>query len=332
MIRFFLNSDIHQTGNLMFKKSPLFCLCLTLTLVLGACSQNTFRQQTARRIASPAYMFERQVPAGNFMLTSYEKVHNRGGEVNIYIGDDGSPSDTPGIGNIFHSQTPSNPVALHLASRDNARNIIYIARPCQYAGTQVGSDTCDEKYSKEERYSREVVDAYKAALDNLKNRYGFNAFHLIGTGGGAAIAAIIAAERDDIHSLRTVAGVLNTNLVTPRNAEQPLIGSVNPVNFKRALVNMPQFHVIGGQDAEIHPQVLHSYLSALGYTNCASYQMVQEATHEKGWVDKWPELLKHPVQCRGYASDIGDDFVDDGMLIKREELNAPENAPISLVR
>ncbi len=315
----------------MTKIFPL--LCLTLIFVLAGCSQNTFRQQTAKRIASPAYMFERNVPAGPFKLTSYEKVRDRGGIVNIYIEDDGTPSDTPLVSNVFHSETASNPVGLQLAARDKARNVIYLARPCQYAGTLVGEDECDLKYIRDERFSRTVIDAYHAALDGLENRYGFSGFNIVGTGGGAAIAAVVAAERDDVLSLRSVAGVLDTDLVKVRNQDTPLVDAVNPVDFKVALANIPQYHFIGGQDAEVHPQVLHSYLSALGYTNCAKYQLVQEATHEKGWTEKWPELLARPTQCSGYGSNMADKFVDDGLLIEREILDAPvdENVPLSLL-
>jgi len=44
---------------------------------------------------------------------------------------------------------------------------------------------------------------------------------------------------------------------------------------------------------------LESYLQKLGSSNCVTYDLIQEAEHSKGWVEKWPELLAKTPTCKG---------------------------------
>jgi hypothetical protein len=78
-----------------------------------------------------------------------------------------------------------------------------------------------------------------------------------------------------------------------------LEGSLNPPEFADKLAGIPQYHFIGGQDEVVPPAILHSYLQAVGDTNCVKYQFIQEAAHDEGWVDKWPGLLKLTPSCEG---------------------------------
>ena len=71
--------------------------------------------------------------------------------------------------------------------------------------------------------------------------------------------------------------------------------SLNAVDFANDLRNVPQHHFIGGQDETIKPAVLHSYLQAMGNTPCVRHTLIQEAEHARGWVEKWPDLLKYEV-------------------------------------
>lgn len=239
------------------------------TLALGGCIATTLpymRAETAQRIAAPAWMIKRTVPAGEFSLRAYERIHNRGGVANLYIEGNGS--------GMLGDPTPENPIALHLASKDKADNLIYLARPCQYVGT----DGCDK--IKNDKYSSTVINGYIAALDEISARYGISGFHLIGYDGGAVIASRLASERSDILSLRTVAGLLGE---APESAKN--------------LVKMPQYHFIGGQDSVVPPAHLHSYLQAMPPSSCVQTMLVQEADHKDGWVNKWPEFLSLPVNC-----------------------------------
>ncbi len=234
------------------------------------------------RIASPAWMVKRPVKAGPFVLTAFERMHERSAPATLYIEGNGGASLAAHDGLLFNS-TPHNPVALHLASKDKADNLAYLARPCQYTGLQDNDKSCDELHEGDAQYGAEVLSAYNEALNGIKARYGVTSFHLVGYDGGATLAALLAGERKDVRSLRTVAGRFDLNALAPRLV--PLRG-------------IPQHHFIGGQDNDVPPAELHGYLQVLGDSECVAHTLIQEAAHSKGWVEKWPDLLKANVpQC-----------------------------------
>jgi len=280
-------------------KSGLIATLAILTL--GGCIGTTYpymRTETAQRIAAPAWMIKRDVTAEPFLLRAYERIHDRGGVAHLYI-------EGEETGELLTDATPLNPVALHLASKDKADNVIYLARPCQYTGMVSPAEKCDSRFWNESQFSQTVLDAYNRALDDIALRYNIRSFDVIGYSGGAAIATLLAAQRDDITSLRTVAGILDNDAYT-QEAQLPAMGdSLNPVTQAVVLTKMPQYHFIGGRDGTVPPAVLHSYLQSMPPSKCVQTMLIQEADHENGWVDKWPELLELPVTC--YATDASAD-------------------------
>lgn len=266
---------------------------------LAACTEHAYmREEVADRLAHPVWMVEREIPAGQFSLMAYERMHERHEPATIYIEGDGEL--TGDFRMDSKNPTPRNPVALHIATRDLAENVVYLARPCQYSGVE----GCDTAYWGNKRLSQEVIDSYQAALDEIKKRYDIEGFNLVGFDGGGGIAAILAAKRTDVLSLRTVAGNLDTAVYAQTHGIPPLDGSLNPVDFAGQLVSVPQCHYVGGQDTVIPPAILQSYLQALGPSNCVQYKFVQEAEHQKGWVDKWPEFLEQSCACQGPVEPV----------------------------
>lgn len=282
-------------------RSKLSILALAVSATaLVACEQTVpYRNEVAQRIASPAWMVKRPIQTGEFTLTAFERMHTKNAPVNVYIEGDGTADRS----SVFETRdpTPNNPVALHLAAVDKSDNVAYIARPCQfvdfthYDHPVEKNEECLETFWEGKRFSPEVMTAYSNALDNIARQYGTNGFNLIGYDGGAAIAAILAAKRDDVLSLRTVAGNLDHNAQSVYLNLPPLSESLNAVDFAHELKHTPQHHFIGGQDETIKPAVTHSFLQALGETPCVEYTLVQEAEHARGWIDKWPELLRQNV-------------------------------------
>lgn len=280
---------------------------LLAALALSGCIATTLpymRTETAQRIAAPAWMIKRDISAAPYLLRSYERIHNRGGNANLYIAGDGSVSTSTEEWAV--NPTPKNPVALHLASKDRADNVIYIARPCQYTSMLSKGEICNDSVWKDERFSSTVIKSFGKALDDIADRYDISGFNLIGYSGGAAIATLLAAERNDIISIRTVAGILDHEAHSTVTNTPALDGSLNPVREAGALTQTPQYHFIGGQDNYVPPTVLHSYLQAMPPTNCVQTMIVQEAGYEAGWVDKWPDLLELPVTC--YNTTEAQDF------------------------
>lgn len=274
-------------------KFALLALAGLSTLGLGACAREVMREEVAMRVATPAWMVKREIDAGPFQLVAFERMHERGSPATLYIEGDGK-ADEARDSTLLFDATPVNPVALHLATKDKAENLAYLARPCQY--TESYKDNYDKVTERPDaetfcgehwaggQYSPETLAAYGDVLDRMKRRYDITAFHIVGYDGGATLAAALAASRRDVLSFRSVAGKFDL----------PALERHIP-----ALRSMPQHHFIGGADTVTPPAVLHNYLQALGHTECVEYTMIQEAEHEKGWVDKWPGLLKTKVPtCR----------------------------------
>ncbi len=274
-----------------------FFLALTVILASVACSRdatNGMRLETARRIARPSFMYERPIPANSFMLTAWERVRKPGQEATLYIEGDGLAwlgRRTPSL-----DPTPVNPVALHLASRDNDPNVIYLARPCQYS-KMTDPGACGLKYWTSKRFSPEIIDSIDTAIDNIKKKYQITGFNLVGYSGGGSVAVLIAAHRKDILSLRTVAGNLDIDLFTDIHGVSKMKGSLNPRDVAAAVAHIPQHHFVGSWDEVISPAIYASFVAAAGDRSCIRSTVVEEADHEAGWVNKWPGLLGMPLDC-----------------------------------
>ena len=286
--------------NNRFPKLKAFCAIVTLSAALATTSciqsKGVMRPETAHRLAAPAFMHERVIPAAPFALTAYERIRETGGNATIYIEGDGQawlsrriPSGDP---------TPVNPVALHLATRDNGQNVIYLARPCQYSKGLNTYAPCDDRaWWTSKRLAREVLDSMNAALNDIKKRYDIKKFDLVGFSGGGGVAVLLGAERKDIATIRTVAGNLDHDTFTAYHGISPMSGSINPLEAAAKTAAIPQHHFIGEWDDIVPQSIVASFLKAAGSDRCIQYGIVKEASHEKGWVDKWPALLQEPVTC-----------------------------------
>jgi hypothetical protein len=285
------------------KHNLFFTLSLFAIALLTACGLHTdLNQQTANHIARPAFMSERFISAGNFQIKAWERMHAPSHVAHVYIEGDGVRQSKI-VANelqpkaLMGNPTPDNPVALHLASRDKAQNLAYLGRPCQYIKMPQDKG-CDAMYWRQSRFAPEVISAYEAALDDIAARYNITGFHLIGYDGGANIAAVLAAKRPDVLSLRTVAGDLNPDFTADHTKQSQLASnSVLAVDHGSMLANVPQHHFIGAADSVVTPGVYHSYRQMVGLSDCIHYSLVQDADHTNGWVEKWPELLKLQPQC-----------------------------------
>lgn len=283
---------------------PRFVLFVLATAIgLTACVNDVpmLRKESAQRIAMPVFMIPRILPAEPFTLQAYERVHDKFAPVTLYIEGDGIPYATADQTNFF--ATPTDPVALRMAAQDDGTNVIYVARPCQYKQKYNDKKECPERYTTTHRYAPEVIDAYSRALDNIKGYYNISEFNLVGYDGGAAIATILAAKREDVLSLRTVAGNLDTKIASNHNNVTLLTGSLNPVDFAPQLTNKPQRHYLGKLDRIMPPVVYSSYAQALGDSPCNAVTLVDNADHENGWTEQWKTLKNLPAACPATQSD-----------------------------
>lgn len=281
----------HSMKKQIVKSLAVAALLAGAALLPAACHglTNEYKEITAERIARPAFMVERRLEIGGMGFQLWERAHKRHAAANLYIEGDGNAGSTA-------DPSPDNPVSLHLASRDNADNLIYISRPCQFRESP-DKNVCSDAFWGARRFSPEVIAAYNEALDEIKKRWDITEFNLIGYNGGANIAAALAAARSDIASFRSVAGNLNPDLVLDP-VKHPLdADSIRANQIAPQLANVPQHHFVGIGDEQTPASVYHSYRQAVGESECIRYTVVQDADHKRGWVEKWPELLKAPVDC-----------------------------------
>lgn len=267
----------------------LFLLTLPL---LAACELLTGpeRAEQADTLALARHFVAREIPARLFALKAYERVRMPGQVAAVYIEGDGLAwlSRT----RISDDPTPINPVALKLAARDVSPNVIYLGRPCQFTK----GAGCEKAYWTNKRFSPEVIAAMSAALDDIKARYKIFGFNLVGFSGGGAVAALLSAQRSDILSLRTVAGNLDTDAFTRHHRVSPLSGSLNPADIAQKILPISQKHFSGVEDDIMPREIGDSFVAKANRPDCLILTIVEGASHETGWEEKWPELLEQPLE------------------------------------
>lgn len=199
----------------------------------------------------------------------------RGERLFVYIEGDGmswldknTPSTNP---------TPKNPLSLKLMQTANQKCSVYLARPCQYIAQK-----CDQKFWTSHRYGYEILKAYQEVLDDFKSAYQIQKFTLVGYSGGGVIATLLAAHRDDIASLITVAANVDIQKWTTHHHITPLYGSLNPADFSYRLEDVPQIHLIGEVDSIVPFEVFESYASKFKNRENVKY-FIYPTNHFDGW-------------------------------------------------
>ncbi len=252
------------------------------------------RYAIADRLARSADMAKIDILANGFALVAYERMGSPGVPLNIYIEGDGfawtsrrRQSDDP---------TPTDPVALRLAIQDPSANVVYLARPCQYI-PKAERNRCQEHHWSTNRFSEPMIAAMDQAIDDLVARAATTGVNLIGYSGGGAVAALVAARRQDVQTLRTVAGNLDLTAFTAYHNTTPLAGSLNPSDFASELASLPQRHFIVEDDRIVPRKIVRKYLSRMPNQNCVGVTSVENATHQSGWIERWLTLMAQPVVC-----------------------------------
>lgn len=234
------------------------------------------------------------VPAGAFDLTTLERRGTASGRLVVYIEGDGRAYRTRR--RASSDPTPRRPVSLELARRDPSPWVLWIARPCQYLDAPALM-RCDRRFWTTHRYAESVVEAIDVVIDRALGlevpRLG-----LVGWSGGGTVAALVAARRDDVAWLITVAANLDHRAWTRLHGVTPLAGSLNPPDRADRLRDLPQLHLVGAQDEVVPEAVVRSYLEALGNAPHARLEVIEGFDHHCCWSKLWPAPLE--------ATDAGD--------------------------
>ena len=271
-------------------KHVLFA-AITSVLLIGCSSVPSplERYQTAQTlVSSRGWIITRLDAAGFDLLTSMPKSIMPDRRLTIYIEGDGlawlsssTPSPDP---------TPRNPLALRLALAQTDGNAAYIARPCQYIDAR--QNACPQRYWTQARFAPETIQAMDRAINKLKSRFGAENLVLVGYSGGGAVAALVAARRDDVVKLITVAGNLDHAAWTRYHHLAPLMASLNAADVAQGLAKLPQTHFIGGKDRVIPASLSMNWPVQVSGDQGSNITVVPNFDHACCWVREWPRLLK----------------------------------------
>ena len=111
------------------------------------------------------------------------------------------------------------------------------------------------------------------------------------------MVTLVAARRDDVASIRTIAGYLDHQALNRAKGVSPLHGSLDPMTIASQIRNVPQIHYNGSKDRTIPIWVADSFVRAVGNPSCAVRETVR-ATHEDGWVEYWKKSGTRLPVCR----------------------------------
>ena len=218
-----------------------------------------------------------------FNIASWERESQKGKPLHIYIEGDGYAWRTPYLPSS--DPTPRRQMLLKLAQKDEAANVVYLARPCQYVWTQ---NKCDVPYWTSARYSAEVVSAMQDAAQYYINKTKTRDVTLIGYSGGATVAAALSVRLPHVKKLITVAGVLDQRAWTDFHGDSPLTQSIDADSYREQIAAVPQTHYAGAKDDVVPPLLIQNFVDSLQNPVNATVIIQPDATHTGGWS---PEAL-----------------------------------------
>ncbi len=243
--------------------------------------------------AQEKQFIRQSIPTHFFTLTTFSHITktqaNKNNLLIVYLEGDGHSRDSEYA--LSNDPTPYQPLGLQLALADPREHVLYIARPGQY--TPRSQDPhCNSKYWSTHRFSQEVIDSTNAVIHQFKKQN--QKIQLIGFSGGGGLAILVAAHREDIHSIITVAGDLDHVAMTRYHKTLPLTHSFNPIAFASSLNTIPQLHLVGKKDVIVPSFIAKRFLKASENAEINVVKMqLMDAGHHTGWLAQWrPILLK----------------------------------------
>ena len=274
-----------------------FAILAFLSFLFSSCATSPTRLSSEVDDIAFQHGFQKElVTSDPFVLTTYCRLEKKGEPIHFYIEGDGYAWVTPS--RISGNPTPRTPLVFSLAIEDPSANVVYLARPCQYTPEELNREF-DSYYWTRGRFSEAVVKSMNEAVSHFVQKAQAADVHLIGYSGGAAVAILIAERRDDVKSLRTIAGNLDPKAVNKYHGASSLEGSLNPLDYLDKIKEIPMRHFIGTKDKIIPSYVALSFADRTGDTTHQSISTIDGATHSRGWQDRWPELLSLELHHEG---------------------------------
>jgi len=260
-----------------------YTIILIVTLLSSGCVSKLspkVRQHTADTVAQAGNLAQQKIATDDFLLTTYQRFDSTADNKQMVVYIEGDGMAWISRDQLSNNPTPVQPIALKLASVDTNKNVLYIARPCQYLWPQK-MNSCSSKYWRNKRGSKEVIDSINQVISIVKNRENISSIKLVGYSGGGGIAALITARRKDVNKLITISGNLNYKLFTKIHNLSPMNGSIDPITVANKIGSILQIHYVGADDDIIPERIVRSFSD--------NVTIVKGATHIN-WTEKVKNL------------------------------------------
>ena len=229
---------------------------LLTALLLSGCTWMT---------PNPSGFIDKKIETEYLTFSIWEKEGiEKGKPLRIYLEGDGNPN-------------PSHRIALYYAEQDTTKNVIYVARPCQWINDKI----CQLKPEiyKEQRFHPEIIREIEEVVLHLKNKYKASEIELIGYDGGATIALNLATQMN-IKRVITIAGILDTNAYVRQNGVPEMPDAQNPADKLSLLAEVPQIHYVGGNDEITPRRAAERFISKMKNPKSAMVRSVNGGGHD----------------------------------------------------
>lgn len=229
---------------------------LLLALLLSGCSWIA---------PNPSGFISKKIETENLLTFSvWEKEGIESGKhLRIYLEGDGNPN-------------PSDRIALYYAEQDETKNVVYIARPCQWSEDKI-CKTKPDLY-KENRFHPEIIREIEEVVLYLKSKYKAPTVELIGYDGGATVALNLATQMD-VKRVITIAGILDTNAYTRYNDLPEMTDAQNPADKLAILADVPQIHYVGGEDKITPKRGAERFVGKMNHPKSAVVKSIADVGH-----------------------------------------------------
>ena len=226
--------------------------------------------------------------------------------LNVYLEGDGVPWRYRYV--VSQDPTSSRTLMLRLMDSDISA-AAYVGRPCYIGFADMAP--CEPALWTFARYSETVVSAMSGVLDQIKEKTGSSQIRLFGHSGGGALALLIAAQRNDVERVVTLAGNLDTQGWTDLHRYSPLSKSLNPVNTLEPDSVLRQIHLLGGKDRNIPPELVLDWVKA---QENSGYYVFEEFDHACCWSRRLADCATRCIITIGNPANHREGFAGFGNL------------------